>query len=88
MKLAEIKILLRIQCSNVALFLQVTSLEEENASLKVRLRHMDGLELERDELVRQLDSAKEDLFNEQRQSRNKIEELQEVSYLPFKFIKY
>lgn len=42
---------------------------------------MDGLELERDELVRQLDSAKEDLFNEQRQSRNKIEELQEVSYL-------
>lgn len=62
---------------------QMTSLEEENASLKVRLRHMDGLELERDELVRQLDSAKEDLFNEQRQSRNKVEELQEVSYLPF-----
>jgi hypothetical protein len=60
----------------------MTSLEEENASLKVRLRHMDGLELERDELVRQLDSAKEDLFNEQRQSRNKVEELQEVSYLP------
>ncbi|XP_071181011.1 putative leucine-rich repeat-containing protein DDB_G0290503 isoform X18 [Mytilus edulis] len=56
---------------------KLTSLEEENASLKVRLRHMDGLELERDELVRQLDSAKEDLFNEQRQSRNKIEELQE-----------
>ena len=56
---------------------KMTSLEEENASLKVRLRHMDGLELERDELVRQLDSAKEDLFNEQRQSRNKVEELQE-----------
>lgn len=37
------------------------------------------MELERDELVRQLEMAKEDLFNEQKQARHKIEELKDVS---------
>ncbi|KAJ8312343.1 hypothetical protein KUTeg_009716 [Tegillarca granosa] len=55
----------------------MAELIKENESLKVMLRHNDGLELERDELVRQLELAKEDLFNEQRNSRNKIEELKE-----------
>ncbi|XP_021371725.1 myosin-3-like isoform X3 [Mizuhopecten yessoensis] len=52
-------------------------LVKENDSLKLRLRQMDGLELERDELVRQLELAKEDLFNEQRKARKEKEDLKE-----------
>jgi len=59
--------------------MQTHDLLSENESLKQRMRQMDGLELERDELVRQLELTKEDLFNEQRKSRNQIEELKEVS---------
>lgn len=36
--------------------------------------------LEREEMDRQLDSAKTDLFAEQRRSREKLESLQEVGY--------
>ncbi|XP_048768719.2 trichohyalin-like isoform X5 [Ostrea edulis] len=53
------------------------ALIQENESLKHRLRQADGLELERDELVRQLEMAKEDLFNEQKQARHKVEELKD-----------
>ncbi|XP_062613714.1 myosin-2 heavy chain-like [Saccostrea cucullata] len=53
------------------------ALIQENESLKHRLRQADGLELERDELVRQLEMAKEDLFNEQKQARHKTEELKD-----------
>ncbi|KAK3084773.1 hypothetical protein FSP39_018603, partial [Pinctada imbricata] len=56
---------------------QTEALLQENESLKHRLRQADGLELERDELVRQLELAKEDLFNEQRQARNRVEELKD-----------
>lgn len=58
--------------------LQTLALIQENESLKHRLRQADGLELERDELVRQLEMAKEDLFNEQKQARHKVEELKDV----------
>lgn len=53
------------------------ALIQENESLKHRLRQADGVELERDELVRQLEMAKEDLFNEQKQARHKTEELKD-----------
>ncbi|XP_078335931.1 uncharacterized protein LOC111137182 isoform X6 [Crassostrea virginica] len=53
------------------------ALIQENESLKHRLRQADGLELERDELTRQLEMAKEDLFNEQKQARHKVEELKD-----------
>lgn len=59
--------------------LQTLALIQENESLKHRLRQADGVELERDELVRQLEMAKEDLFNEQKQARHKTEELKDVS---------
>ena len=57
---------------------QTLALIQENESLKHRLRQADGLELERDELTRQLEMAKEDLFNEQKQARHKVEELKDV----------
>ncbi|XP_060081296.1 DNA repair protein RAD50-like [Ylistrum balloti] len=52
-------------------------LVKENDSLKIRLRQMDALELERDEVVRQLELAKEDLFNEHRKARKEKEDLKE-----------
>ncbi|CAL1527888.1 unnamed protein product [Lymnaea stagnalis] len=57
--------------------LEVKLVKEENQSLKARLRSIEGLELERNELVRQLDSAKEDLFREQKHGRLQTAELQE-----------
>ncbi|XP_069136150.1 trichohyalin-like isoform X2 [Argopecten irradians] len=56
---------------------KTNELVKENDSLKIRLRQMDGLELERDEVVRQLELAKEDLFNEQRKARKEKEDLKE-----------
>ena len=44
----------------------------------MRQRNMDVLELERDELARQLESAKDDLLREQKQSRLQREEMSEV----------
>ncbi|XP_033747289.1 anucleate primary sterigmata protein B-like isoform X3 [Pecten maximus] len=56
---------------------RTNELVKENDSLKIRLRQMDGLELERDEVVRQLELAKEDLFNEHRKARKEKEDLKE-----------
>ena len=60
-------------------FSQAKTLHDENASLKMKQRNMAVLELERDELSRQLESAKDDFFREQKQSRLQREEMSEVS---------
>ncbi|XP_041347396.1 trichohyalin-like isoform X2 [Gigantopelta aegis] len=56
---------------------EAKSLVEDNSNLKQKCRTLDGLELERDELVRQLQCTKEELFNEQKLARHRHEELQE-----------
>lgn len=58
--------------------LQVRLLQEENDTLKLRQRGLRTAELERDELSRQLEAAKEDLLREQKQARLQREELSEV----------
>ncbi|CAG5116170.1 unnamed protein product [Candidula unifasciata] len=57
--------------------LEIKAIKEENVSLKSKLRNVEGLQLERDELVRQMEAAKEDLFREQKHGRARMEELQE-----------
>ena len=67
--------------NTIFIFPQTNELVSENENLKIKVRHVDGLELERDELVRQLELAKEDLFTEQRKFRMEREELKEVPYI-------
>ncbi|PVD32966.1 hypothetical protein C0Q70_08414 [Pomacea canaliculata] len=55
----------------------VRLLQEENDTLKLRQRGLRTAELERDELSRQLEAAKEDLLREQKQARLQREELSE-----------
>ncbi|WAR03999.1 LAMA2-like protein [Mya arenaria] len=50
---------------------------EENEKMKGRLRNLDAVHAERDELIQQLDSTKQELFTEQKRARERIEELQE-----------
>ncbi|XP_059141277.1 myosin heavy chain, clone 203-like, partial [Physella acuta] len=57
--------------------MEVKNVKDENEALKVKLRNMEGLGLERDELVRQLDAAKEDLLREQKHIRLQEAELRE-----------
>jgi hypothetical protein len=52
--------------------------------MKSRLRNLDAIHAERDELIQQLDSTKQELFTEQRKARTKIDELKEVSTLKLK----
>ncbi|XP_069820048.1 golgin subfamily A member 6-like protein 25 isoform X4 [Dendropsophus ebraccatus] len=76
---------IRQQCSSthssqVAGFqYEISSLKTERDELKARLRHLEGslTFMERQELERQLNNAKSELFSEQRSSRAKIEKLQE-----------
>ncbi|XP_075181099.1 uncharacterized protein LOC142251937 [Anomaloglossus baeobatrachus] len=75
----------RQQCSSthssqVASFqYEISSLKQERDELKARLRHLEGslTFMERQELERQLNNAKAEMFSEQRTSRAKIEELHE-----------
>jgi len=55
---------------------------EENESMKGRLRNLDTVHAERDELLQQLEAAKHELFTEQKRARARLEELQEVRYTP------
>ncbi|XP_066459275.1 uncharacterized protein [Eleutherodactylus coqui] len=76
---------IRQQCSSthsnhVASFqYEISSLKTERDELKARLRHLEGslTFMERQELERQLNSAKSELLSEQRTSRAKIEKLHE-----------
>ncbi|XP_075034766.1 uncharacterized protein LOC142097042 isoform X4 [Mixophyes fleayi] len=73
------------QCSNahssqiVSFQYQISSLTTERDELMARVRHLEGslTFMERQELERQLSSAKSELFSEQRTARAKIETLQE-----------
>ncbi|XP_046550421.1 trichohyalin-like isoform X1 [Haliotis rubra] len=56
---------------------ELRAVQEANSDLLVKVRGSDGLHLERDELVRQLEQTKEELFNEQKQSRMQKEALQD-----------
>ncbi|XP_073532524.1 uncharacterized protein [Phyllobates terribilis] len=75
----------RQQCSSthssqVASFqYEVSSLKTERDELKARLRHLEGslTFMERQDLERQLNNAKSELFSEQKTSRAKIEKLHE-----------
>ena len=58
--------------------MQAKTLQAENSSLRQRQRSLEVLQLERDELSRQLDSAKDDLLREQKQGRLHREEMAEV----------
>jgi len=53
---------------------------EENEKMKSRLRNMDAVHAERDELIQQLESAKQELFQEQKRARAQIEELKDVRH--------
>ncbi|XP_056393249.1 trichohyalin-like isoform X2 [Hyla sarda] len=76
---------IRQQCSSthssqVASFqYEISSLKTERDELKARLRQLEGslTFMERQELERQLNNAKSELFSEQRTSRAKIEKLHE-----------
>ncbi|RUS69283.1 hypothetical protein EGW08_022955, partial [Elysia chlorotica] len=57
--------------------LDAKATKEENLCLKTKVRSLEGLQLERDELVRQLEATKEDLLREQKASRLHRAELQE-----------
>ena len=57
---------------------QAKTLQAENSSLRQRQRSLEVLQLERDELSRQLDGAKDDLLREQKQGRLHREEMAEV----------
>ena len=48
--------------------------------MKSRLRNLDAVHAERDELIQQLESAKKELFQEQKKARTTIEELKEVTF--------
>ena len=60
------------------MMLQLQRMQDECTALRLKVRTQEGLQLERDELVRQLEQTKDELFNEQRQGRMQKEELQEV----------
>ena len=64
----------------VSLFFQIAKLLAEREEMKSKLSNMQAISRERSELERQLATAKEDLFQEQRRSRQKIEAIQEVSF--------
>ncbi|XP_052256598.1 myosin heavy chain, cardiac muscle isoform-like isoform X2 [Dreissena polymorpha] len=49
----------------------------ENEKMKSRLRNLDAVHAERDEVIQQLETSKQELFNEQKKARGRIEELQE-----------
>ncbi|XP_055957813.1 golgin subfamily A member 4 isoform X1 [Patella vulgata] len=51
-------------------------MKEDYSKLKMKSRNYETVELERDELVRQLNLGKDDLFHEQKQARIQKEELQ------------
>ena len=57
---------------------QIADFATENAELKQKLKHIDSLEREKQELERQLNSTRDNLFSEQKQNRGKLESLQEV----------
>ena len=47
--------------------------------MKNRLRNLDAVHAERDELIQQLETTKQELFHEQKKARTTIEELKEVT---------
>ncbi|XP_053375093.1 trichohyalin-like isoform X6 [Mercenaria mercenaria] len=49
----------------------------DNEKMKSRLRNLDAIHAERDELIQQLDSTKQELFTESKKARTQIEELKE-----------
>ena len=51
--------------------------------MKSKLRNLDTVHAERDELIQQLDTAKQELFHEQKKARERIEELKEVCLFIF-----
>ena len=53
--------------------------------MKNRLRNLDAVHAERDELIQQLETTKQELFHEQKKARTTIEELKEV---PNQYIGY
>jgi low affinity Fe/Cu permease len=59
----------------IIIFLQAVQIIGENEKMKGRLRNLDAIHAERDELIQQLDSTKQELFTEQRKARTKIDEL-------------
>ena len=66
--------------------IQIAILIAENEELKAKKSSSgDMTSLERKELERQLSTAKEDLFAEQKRCRAKIESLQEVSKTFYQF---
>ena len=66
----------------------------ENEELQVQARNAHTTELERNELLRQLECTKEELFAEQKRARSRIEALEEVrvklaiGYINFYIPKY
>ncbi|XP_040276149.1 trichohyalin-like isoform X2 [Bufo bufo] len=76
---------IRQQCSSthngqvVSFQYEISSLKTERDELKAHLRHLEGslTFMERQELERQLNNTKSELFSEQRTSRSKIEKLHE-----------
>ena len=66
--------------NNVNLYSQAVQIIGENEKMKSRLRNLDAIHAERDELIQQLDTTKQELFTEQRKARIKIDELKEVSF--------
>ncbi|XP_013384246.1 myosin-11 isoform X7 [Lingula anatina] len=56
---------------------ELSELLKEHVELKKKLREGHAAELERDELEKQLDATKEELFHEQKRAREKEEELEE-----------
>ncbi|XP_043925678.1 protein Daple-like [Protopterus annectens] len=63
----------------IALQNDISTISKERDELKLRIRHMESSLsfLERQELERQLNTVKNELFSEQRSARTKIEELRE-----------
>ena len=89
-------VLLTLLISQFFLF-QIAALVAENENLKVKLQGQISSESaarEVKELERQLNSAKEELFAEQKSSREKLESIEEVlmtnewPYLSFCFCKF
>ncbi len=58
----------------------MAALTDENAELKEQLRQQDSVNREKGELERQLGAAKDNLFAEQRQYRDRVEALEEVCF--------
>ncbi len=59
----------------------MAALTDENAELKEQMRQQDSVSREKGELERQLGVAKDNLFAEQRQYRDRVEALEEVQYI-------